>query len=49
MPVISRVARSHALPGTLKDIEIVASRLGDNAAMVGGAVLASRQAGPRVS
>lgn len=42
MNIISKTAREHALPGTAKGIEIVASKLGDNAGIVGGAVLARR-------
>ena len=38
---IDKVARAHALPGTAKGIEIVATRLGDSAGITGGAVLAA--------
>jgi hypothetical protein len=31
------------MPGTAKGIEIIASKLGDNAGIVGGAVLARRK------
>jgi glucokinase len=43
MPIINKVARDHAMPGTLAGMEIVASNLGDHAALVGGAVLARRE------
>ncbi|MFM1769780.1 MAG: hypothetical protein RJA22_2309 [Verrucomicrobiota bacterium] len=42
MPVIEKVARAHALRGTDKGIRIVATKLGDNAGITGGAVLAAR-------
>jgi glucokinase len=42
MPIIEKVARNHALPGTAKGIEIAATRLGDDAGITGGAVLALR-------
>ncbi len=42
LPIIERVAKKHALPGTAKGIEIMATRLGDDAGITGGAVLASR-------
>jgi glucokinase len=42
LPIIERVAKKHALPGTAKGIEILATRLGDDAGITGGAVLASR-------
>lgn len=42
MPTITKLARDHVLPGTMKGIEIVASKLGDNAGIAGGAVLAQR-------
>lgn len=42
MPIIEKVAREHALPGTDKGIQIVATRLGDDAGITGGAVLARR-------
>jgi len=43
LPIIDKVARKHALPGTAKGIEIVASRLGDDAGITGGAVLVARE------
>ena len=43
MPTIKKVALDHILPGTDKGIEIVSSKLGDHAGIVGAAVLA-RQA-----
>lgn len=42
MPVIDKVARRQALAGTADGIAIVASRLGDNAGITGGAVLVAR-------
>lgn len=42
LPIIEKVARAHALPGTAKGIEIMATRLGDDAGITGGAVLALR-------
>ncbi len=42
MPTITKLARDHVLPGTMKGIEIVASKLGDNAGIAGDAVLAQR-------
>ena len=39
IPIIEKVAKAHALPGTAKGIEIMASRLGDDAGITGGAVL----------
>jgi glucokinase len=43
MPIITKRARSSVMPGTAKGIEIIASKLGDNAGIVGGAVLARRK------
>jgi glucokinase len=43
MAIIEATARDYALPGTDKGIEIRASKLGDNAGIVGGAVLARRE------
>ncbi len=31
------------MPGTMKGVEIIASKLGDNAGITGGAVLARRE------
>lgn len=42
MPTINKYARDHVLPGTMKGIDIIASKLGDNAGIAGGAVLAQR-------
>ncbi len=42
MSVITKTAREHAMPGTMKGVEIVPSKLGDNAGITGGAVLARR-------
>jgi glucokinase len=44
MGVIVKTAKDHAMPGTLKGVEIVASKLGDNAGITGAAVLARRAA-----
>lgn len=41
IPIIDKVARGHALPGTANGIDIMATRLGDNAGITGGAVLAA--------
>ena len=43
MAIIVETAKDHAMPGTTKGIEIVASKLGDDAGIVGGAVLARRE------
>ena len=43
LPIIEKVARKQALPGTSKGVEIVATRLGDDAGITGGAVLVMRQ------
>lgn len=40
LPVIQRVAREHAMPGALRGVTILASRLADYAGVTGGAVLA---------
>ena len=42
--VIVKTAKEHAMPGTLKNVEIVASKLGDNAGITGAAVLAKKEA-----
>jgi hypothetical protein len=39
MPTILETARDYAMPGTLKDVEILASKLGDEAGITGAAVL----------
>jgi len=43
LPIVEKVARKHALPGTSKGVEIIATRLGDDAGITGGAVLVLRQ------
>ena len=43
LPIIEKVARKNALPGTSKGVQIVATRLGDDAGITGGAVLVMRQ------
>lgn len=43
MAIIVETAKDYAMPGTAKGIEIVASKLGDEAGITGGAVLARRQ------
>ena len=40
MPTIVKSAKSHVLPGTFRNVEIIASKLGDNAGVTGAAVLA---------
>jgi glucokinase len=42
IPIIEKVARKRALAGTAKDTKIVATRLGDDAGITGGAVLVDR-------
>src|SRR5215472_6603359 len=42
MGVIVETAADYAMPGTMKGVEIIASKLGDNAGITGGAVLAKR-------
>jgi glucokinase len=42
MGVIVETAADYAMPGTMKGVEIVASKLGDSAGITGGAVLAKR-------
>ena len=44
MAIIIEIAKDYALPGTSKGIEIIASKLGDDAGITGGAVLAKRAA-----
>jgi glucokinase len=41
---IAKTAKEHAMPGTMKGVDIIASKLGDNAGITGGAVLARREA-----
>src|SRR5437899_1038823 len=43
MSVITETARDYAMPGTMKGVEIIASKLGDNAGITGAAVLARRE------
>src|SRR5690348_5335318 len=43
MSIIIETAKDYAMPGTAKGVEIVASTLGDNAAITGGAVLARQE------
>lgn len=43
MSVIIETAKDYAMAGTMKGVEILASKLGDSAGITGGAVLARRQ------
>lgn len=43
MSIIIETARDYAMTGTAKDVEIVSSALGDNAAITGAAVLARQE------
>jgi hypothetical protein len=43
MAIIVETAHDYALPGTDKGVEILPSKLGDDAGIVGGAVLAKRE------
>ena len=43
MPIIIDTAEKTAMSGTIKGIQIMASKLGDNAGITGGAVLARKQ------
>jgi glucokinase len=43
MGVIVETATDYAMPGAMKGVEIIASKLGDNAGITGGAVLAKRE------
>ncbi len=43
MSVIVETAKDYAMPGALKGVEIIASKLGDNAGITGAAVLARRE------
>ena len=47
MAIIIETAKDYALTGTAKGIEIIASRLGDDAGITGAAVLARREARER--
>ena len=40
MPAIVKSAQAHVLSGTFRNVDIIASKLGDNAGITGGAVLA---------
>jgi glucokinase len=40
---ILKNAKEHAMPGTLKNVEFIVSKLGDNAGITGAAVLARRE------
>ena len=42
MPTIVKTAKNHVMPGTMGNIEIKAAKLGDEAGITGGAVLAKR-------
>jgi glucokinase len=44
MSVIVETANDYAMPGTMKGVEIIASKLGDDAGITGGAVLARKEA-----
>ena len=44
LPIILTTAQDYALPGTAKGIEILPSKLGDDAGITGAAVLAKRLA-----
>lgn len=43
MDTIIKTAKDHAIAGSIKGVEIVASKLSDNAGITGGAVLAKRE------
>ena len=43
MSVIVETANDYAMPGTMKGVDIIASKLGDNAGITGAAVLARRE------
>jgi glucokinase len=43
MSVIVETAKDYAMPGTVKGVDIIASKLGDSAGITGGAVLARKQ------
>ena len=43
LPVIVETAQDYAMPGTMKGVEIIASKLGDSAGITGAAVLARRE------
>jgi len=43
MSVITETAKDYAMPGTMKGVEIIPSKLGDNAGITGAAVLARKE------
>ena len=43
MAIITETAKEYAFPGTMKGVEIIASKLGDDAGITGAAVFAKRQ------
>ena len=43
MGVIVETAQDYAMPGSMRGVEIIASKLGDSAGITGGAVLARRE------
>ena len=43
MPVIEKVAKDGAFPGATRDLELRASKLGDDAGITGGAVLVQQR------
>lgn len=43
MGVIVETANEYAMPGTMKGVEVIASKLGDSAGITGGAVLAKQE------
>jgi hypothetical protein len=42
LAIIVETAQDYAMPGTAKGIDIIATRLGDDAGITGGAVLARK-------
>ena len=44
LAIIIETALDYAMPGTAKGIDIIATRLGDDAGITGGAVLARKHA-----
>jgi hypothetical protein len=48
MPIIERVAREHAFPGTEDSYKVQSSKLGDDAGITGAAVLAKQKLEGRV-
>jgi glucokinase len=48
MPIIERVAREHAFPGTENSFKVQSSKLGDDAGITGAAVLAKQKLEGRV-